>query len=193
MIDLPSPSATLYQWRDEKIEYFVQSESAKNRLRDDLVPMESSKTNKRRITRSFIFNIVDQFAKEINNKKRFFEKSSFIDLVLPFAKSIAFILEYAPGKVSIQATSTPSIYIFAEIDHVNLHIDLIFNEVTGKFEEAVANIFSEKVQKLNVFGSIDEVSLAIQQYLKPQSISKYEQYTPFHYGISGQTYSPLGV
>ncbi len=179
---------TPYIWSGQKIECFVQDKNAKNRLRDDLVPMNWA-AGKPKINLAFILDVVNQFAEGLSQKRALFSKSSFWDLLSPFAKSVGHILENDPSKVSVQVTNMPSIYILAEIAHQNLHFDLHFNEDTGKFEEAVVNIFSNKEQKLNVFGSIEEVIVDIERYFEQNAEPGYEYYLHSTYEIPGQTYS----
>lgn len=184
-----NPPVAPYQWSDQKIECFVHDRNAKNRLRDNLASVDWI-LGRPKVTRDAIRDIVEQFAEGISQKSHLFARTSFWGLVYPFAKAVAQVLQHNPKKVSVQITNAPSIYILAEIGNQNLHFDLQFSEETGKFEEAVVNIFSNKTQQMNVFGSIEEVALDIEKYFKPQNTSRY-YYGQSFYEIPGQTYSPL--
>lgn len=175
------------QW-SEKIEMFVSDSKAKSRLKEDLLPVELI-YRKPKINWSLVDDIVEQFASEVSKKSHYFAKAPLYAVIKPFVKAAAQVLKLNPTKVSIQVTTAPSIYIFAEINHQNLHIDLNFSENTGKFEEAVVNVFSNKTQKLNVFGSLEEVTFEIQNYFEPRNTS-YEYFIQSHYAIPGQTYTP---
>jgi hypothetical protein len=140
--------------------------------------------SKPNIDRKFIRNIVEQFAEGISKNNKQFEKSSFGDLVKPFIGVIIKALQLNPSTVSVQITNAPSIYILIVMRQYNLHFDLHFSEETGKFEEAVVNIFLNKVQKLNIFGSIEEISCEIQAFF-----NNNEQNTQSNYAISNQPYS----
>lgn len=185
-----NPPITPYLWNDQKIECFIQDKNAKNRLRDDLVPMNWN-VGKPKINLAFILNVVEQFAEGLSQKRNLFSKSSFWNLLQPFSKSVGYILEYNPSKVTVQVTNLPSIYILAEIEGQNLHFDLHFNEETGKFEEAVVNIFSNKEQQLNVFGPIEEVIAEVDKHFEQNAEPGYEYYLHSSYAIPGQTYSSL--
>jgi len=185
-----NPPVALYQWSDQKIEGFVHDRNAKNRLRDDLTSVDWM-LGRPKISRKALRDVVEQFAEGISQKSHLFARSSLLDLIHPFVKSVVQVLQHNPQNVSVQITNAPSIYILAEIGTQNLHFDLHFNEETGKFEEAVINIFSNKVQQMNVFGSIEEVASEIERYFEPQKTSQYEYYIQYSYAIPGQTYSPL--
>jgi hypothetical protein len=168
------------------IESFVQDERAKIRFRNDLLPINGS--GKRKPDFKFVLNVVEQFAEAISKRQDVFVKSSFLQLAVPFSKVVAQVLQLNPKNVAVQATTTPGIYIFSTIDGQNLHIDLNFSEETGKFEEAIVNIFEDKTQRLNVFGSVDEVLAEIQNYFEPQK-DTYEDLIRTSYAIPGQTYT----
>lgn len=185
-----NPPIAPYQWGDQKIECFIHDSAAKNRLRDDIAPVYFIR-GKPKISLSAIHDIVEQFAEGLHQKRHLFANSSFWDLLYPFAKATALILQHNPSKVSVQITNEPSIYILAEIAGQNLHFDLHFSEETGKFEEAVVNIFFNKTQQMNAFGTVEEVVSHIEKYFNPQPLYSYEYYLQSPYGIPGQTYSPF--
>ncbi|MCF8244779.1 MAG: hypothetical protein K9J37_09875 [Saprospiraceae bacterium] len=174
---------------NEKIEMFVNDSKAKNRLKCDLVQVRGI-VGRPKVSKGLISDLVEQFAIELSGKSTYFAKSSPKDLKKLFEKAADKILQFAPSNVAIQATKTPSIYMKAEINHQNLHVDLIFSEETGRFEEAVVNIFSNKTQKLNVFGTIEEVFSDVQNYFEPFKVATYEYFIQSDYAIPGQTYSP---
>lgn len=176
-------------WSKEKIEILAGDSKAKSRLKNDLVPIRLI-MGKPKISPAFIGDIVEQFAYEISKNSQYFAKSSAEEVIKTFFKATRMVIQLTPSKVAIQITNTPGIYILAEIGEQNLHIDLNFSEETGKFEEMVVNIFFQKSQKLNVFGSFEEVSIEIQNYFGPIKKDIYEYFIQSNYAIPGQTYSP---
>lgn len=174
---------------NEKIEIFVNDNKAKNKLKSDLVQVRWI-LGKPKVSKEFVNSVVEQFITELRKKSGYFAKSSPKELATVFYKGADKVLQLTPSSVAVQVTKTPSIYMKAEIDHQNLHIDLIFSEDTGKFEEAVVNIFSNKTQKLNVFGTIEEVFSEVQNYFEPFKAATYEYFIQSDYAIPGQTYSP---
>ena len=185
-----NPSIASYQWNDQKIEYFVKDVNAKNRLRNALVPMpDLRRISRPKVAPAFVLDIVEQFSEGLRQKGYLFARSSFWDLLLPFSQAIEYLVMHGPERIVVQITNTPSIYIFAEIRDRNFHFDLHFNEETGKFEEAVVNVFLHKAQKLNVFGSIEEVLTEIENYLNLDMTPEYEYPLYSIYRILKQTYS----
>lgn len=175
-----------YSCAVQRIETTTQDDRAKSRLRDDLIPI--SRVERQKVTTAFVMNVIDQLFEEIKKNGHYFNKTSFGHLLNTFAKVADEVLKLKPTKVCVQVTTTPGLYLNAEIDGEHLHIDLNFSEVNGDFEEAVVNVFSGKSQKLNVFGSIEEVFSIVRNYFEPDATYEYFIYTA--YALPGQTYSP---
>lgn len=152
------------------------------------MPMPGIRRNRKPgIDLAFVLDIVEQFSEGLRQKGHLFTRSSLWDLLSPFSQAIGYLVMLGPERIAVQITNTPSIYIFAEIGDQNFHFDLHFNDETGKFEEAVVNVFLHKTQKLNVFGSIEEVVTEIENYLNLSIASEYPLYSI--YGIPQQTSS----
>lgn len=175
------------QYFDATIETFALDSSAKNQFRNEIVPIYGVLAFPK-IDLILIDNMIEQFAAEINCKSKYFKQSLLTDILAPFANTCNQLLQLSPNKVSVQATTAPGIYLLAVIKGQSLHIDLNFSEKTGKFEEAVLNIFLKKTHLLNTFGTIEDIMLAMEQYFAYDR-SSYEFLIRSSYAISDQTYS----
>lgn len=71
-----------------------------------------------------------------------------------------------PSNFSAVETQSRTVYFRAEIGPQVLHVSLMFDENTGRFEEVVANVFADKRQKLNVFGTVADVFDSVTNYFR---------------------------
>jgi hypothetical protein len=177
----PCYNSSIYEGK--KIEYIVSDEKFRNNFWVNIAPINSvSKVNKINFTQ--IKSYVKEFFSQLECKRDHFQNISVSSLLRHFIQASGEILAFAPNKIAVELTSSKSIFIFGVKEGTNIYLEMFFDETSGKFSEAVVNIYENKAQKLAVNGSISKVISEIDEHFKPVSIN-YFNYLEESYAVSG--------
>lgn len=167
-----------------KIENVISNERFKNNFWIEIAPINSvGKVNK--INFQQIKTFVSEFFVQLEKKQEYFKNISTANLLINFIQGSGELLSFAPSKISVELTSSQSIFLFSVKDEKNIYLEIFFDEATGNFSEAVVNIYENKIQKLAVNGSIAKVAKEIGVYLKPITTINYYKYLEESYAVSG--------
>lgn len=182
---LAPPSFNSSIFEGKKIEYVVSDEKFRNNFWVNVAPINSvSKVNKINFTQ--IKSYVQEFFTQLESKQVHFQNVSVASLLRHFIQASSEILAFAPNKIAVELTSSKSIFICGVKGETNIYLEIFFDENSGKFSEAVVNVYENKIQKLAVNGSIPKVVTEIDEYFKPVSIN-YFNYLEESYAISRNT------
>lgn len=168
----------------KSIEYVVNDRSFQNNFWVNIAPINSaSKTGK--INFVLIKKFVGEFFVQLDKKRDFFSEVSLLTLLKYFVDGSAELLSLNPNSISVELTSATSIFFFAKKEDHNIYFEIFFDENSGKFSDAVVNVYKNKSQCFAINGSINYVVKKIDDFLKPTS-HNYYQYFQSTYGISDE-------
>ncbi len=182
MIPVIEPPNFTISLANSTIELVIQNESFKDNFWTNLAPINSIERH-RKIDFAQIKLFVKEFLSQLLRKKEHFQNVSIQSLLILFIQGSNRLLEFHPNKISVELTSSKSIFLFAQKGEVNIYLEIFFDDITGKFSESVVNIYKNKVQQLAINGSLSEVIKEIDIYLMPIS-SNYSSYFKTPYAVS---------
>lgn len=179
----PSFNASIFEGK--KIEYVVSNENFKKGFWVNIAPINSvGKIGKINFEQIKVF-VVEFFA-QLEKKQEHFQNVSMSTLLRYFIQGSSELLTFSPTKISVELTSSKSIFLFGEKGDENIYLEIFFDESSGKFSEAVVNVYENKIQQLAVNGSISTVIKELEEHFKPISVNYYN-YLEASYAISGNT------
>lgn len=178
---LPAPYPAL---NEKKIELVLADEQFKSSLWKDLTPM--TKLTAGRINIQQIKDFTKLFFDELTQKKHLLSGIKTLSILKIFIQASAELLKYNPEVVSVEFTSVKSLFLFTSKCESKVYLEIFFNEESGKFSEAVLNIYQDREQELAINGTLNFVIQKLDGYFNPNSINLYMP-TERPYAISGST------
>lgn len=178
---LPTPYPAL---NEKRIEYVLADENYKLSLWKDLAPISKGKNGV--VNFQKIKDFTKQFFDELTRKKHLLEKIKTLSLLTNFVQASAEVLKYNPDIASVEFTTAKSLFVYTSKGTSKVYLELFFDEETGKFAEAVLNIYQSRTQELAINGTLNFVIQKLDGYFSPASINLYMP-TETPYAISGST------
>lgn len=178
---LPTPYPAL---NEKRIEYVLADEHYKASLWKDLAPISKGKTGV--VNFQQIKDFTKQFFDELTKKKHLLSEIKTFSLLTNYVQASTELLKYNPEVVSVEFTTAKSLFLYSSKGHSKVYLEIFFDKETGKFSEAILNIYQDKEQELAINGALNFVIQKLDGYFLPSSINLYKP-TETPYAISGST------
>ena len=175
-------SSSQFYLADQSIEQIVRNEAIKMEIYNRIAPVNSIH-NFQKFDFKSVFTFVNRFCNELLDKQDVFMEIIPFDIIKNFTIASGELFALSPDSLSVQLTNSKSIFLVCTKDNLKIYLELFFDENTGKFSEAVLNIYENKAQQLAISGTLPELLDEICNYYQPSHA--YLTYIQPAYAISG--------
>lgn len=150
-----------------------------------IVPIQSIQ-NLTRANFNAAKKLANQFLKELEERNNVLSELGIDKILLlkNFIKTSEELLTMDLDQIMVEITSSGSLFYNCRKSTSNIYFELFFEELSNDFQEAVGNIYENKIQQLTFSGSVSEVMEKMQECIESPYTLEYSLFKP-EYEISG--------